>query len=536
MPYQTIEAEEHYAEALHGPLSSSGSGLSRRLFLRNSALTAAVLGFSGFSLQAEETGSPLLLKTPSGVLRGMNTGKAKVFRGVPFAIAPTGTGRFRAPQKIKPWVVARDATKLMAAPFQNGNKSLSQSEDCLALNIWAPLGKGPFPVYVWIHGGGFTGGYSGESTYDGTDFAQAGVISISISYRLGVLGFLDVEPLLGQEYAGSANNALRDLILGLEWIQENIAAFGGDPHRVTIGGESAGAKLTGILLGTPSARPLFQQMISQSGGAERVWDKKNATAIAEGFGAFWKKQTGQDPKTIATAPARQLMEVQQQFTAQWPQHFPLRAEIDGALVPVHPLKTIASGSSKGKRFLIGSNRDESALFIGPHPQRAINAGDLGNLDLQKFNTVYAAYKKLFPEMPEDELRIRALTAEEYWIPTIRTVDAHVKGGGSAWVYRLDFTEQSGRLKGYAFHALDIRLTWNRPHREIENSSVEVDLSKQIQHAWVEFIHGKTPSDPALPAWPQYRESTRPTMILDIKSHIEKNPQIKELELWKGILS
>ena len=123
------------------------------------------------------------------------------------------------------------------------------------------------PLTNWIHGGGFTDGYAFEPMYDGTEFAREGIISISVEYRLGVFGFLDYEPLLGEQYAGTANNALRDLTTALSWIQENIGAFGGDPARVTIGGESAGAKLTDILMGIPSAQPLFHQMISESGGA-----------------------------------------------------------------------------------------------------------------------------------------------------------------------------------------------------------------------------------------------------------------------------
>jgi para-nitrobenzyl esterase len=115
--------------------------------------------------------------------------------------------------------------------------------------VWAPEGQGPFPVFVWIHGGGFLGGHSFESIYDGAEFAREGIVVVTVAYRLGVFGFLDVEALLGASYAGSGNNALRDLVRGLEWVKENIAAFGGDPLRVTIGGESAGAKLADILMG-----------------------------------------------------------------------------------------------------------------------------------------------------------------------------------------------------------------------------------------------------------------------------------------------
>jgi para-nitrobenzyl esterase len=155
--------------------------------------------------------------------------------------------------------------------MQVGEAGVQHSEDCLCLNLWAPESRGPHPVFVWIHGGGFTGGHAFEPTYDGTEFAREGIVLITVGYRLGVFGFLDLESVLGATYAGSANNGLRDLIAALAWVRENVADFGGDPGRVTIGGESAGAKLTDILMGTPSASTLFHQMISESGGAERVW-------------------------------------------------------------------------------------------------------------------------------------------------------------------------------------------------------------------------------------------------------------------------
>jgi len=151
--------------------------------------------------------------------------------------------------------------------------------------------------------------------YDGSEITQEGVLCISVAYRLGVFGFLDLAPLLGADYAGSANNALRDLMAALKWIQDNIAAFSGDPTRVTIGGESAGAKLTDILMGVPTAKPLFHQMISESGGGERVWTRAQSQSVAHGFADEWHSLTGNDPSTLLTAPADTLIKAQRQFIA-----------------------------------------------------------------------------------------------------------------------------------------------------------------------------------------------------------------------------
>jgi para-nitrobenzyl esterase len=508
-------------------------GLSRRQFLRNSSLAA--LAFSAQRIPAFGQSSDVVVQTRSGKLRGQTADGVRVFRGVPFARPPVGPLRFRATGKVESWDGIRDATQFSASPMQYGEPRVKHSEDCLYLNIWAPEGKGPYPVFVWIHGGGFLGGHSFEPMYDGTEFAREGIVCVTVAYRLGVFGFLDFESLLGPDYAGSANNALRDLITALEWLRENVSAFGGDPERVTIGGESAGAKLTGILMGVPSAQPLFHQMISESGGAERVWPKSNSGAVAGGYNDVWKAQPENSGSTLLTADPMALIQAQHEFIAQWPQHFPLRAEVDGKLLPRLPVETIAAGSTRGKRLLIGTNREESALFVGPHPTKDATAKDIGNIRLPEFAAVYQKYKGIYPDMTAEQLRIRALTAEEYWVPSVRVADAHVKGGGSAWMYRLDFAETSGRLQGYAFHSLDIGLVWDHPHAQAANGAVESVLAKQIHLAWVTFIRGESPTAPGLPAWPEYSSAARPTMTLDQESHVEEEPQEAELRLWDGIL-
>ncbi len=506
--------------------------LSRRKFLVNTSLAA--LALHSRPLFSQAAASPRLLRTPSGLLRGDQSGDILIFRGVPFAEPPVGPLRFRAPVPIKPWTTERDATRFAAAAMQTST-ALPQSEDCLYLNIWAPSGKGPFPVYVWIHGGGFTGGAAFEPMFDGTALAQQGIICITVPYRLGVLGFLDLEPLLGHEYAGSANNALHDLIVALQWIQQNIAAFNGDPARVTIGGESAGAKLTDILIGVPSAQPLFHQMISESGGAERVSTKPESQAVAEAFGKQWRTTPGNELATLRTAPGDALIQAQKQFIRDYPRHFPLRAEIDGDLLPHRPVETIAGGSGQGKRLLIGTNRDESAAFLGPHPQHDPGAADLGNLPTGQFDPVFAKYKDIYPKMTVEQLRLRAATAEEYWVPSIRAVDALVKGGGSAFMYRLDFAETSGPFRGYAFHSLDVRLVWDRPSAAVENATQEAAMALTMHQAWVASLRGETPAAEGLPEWPAYSSTDRPTMVFDNLSRVETKPQEAELRLWDGLL-
>jgi len=511
--------------------------ITRRQFLSTSALAALALRTA--PLRAFADPSPVTVATPSGPLRGEQSGGVNIFRGVPFAQPPVGPLRFRPPVPVKAWSEPRDASKFPASAMQAGEPGIPHSEDCLYLNIWAPAvpltSHDPLPVYVWIHGGGFTGGHAFEPMYDGTALALEGVICVTVAYRLGVFGFLDVEPLLGAKFAGSANNALRDLMAALNWIQQNISAFGGDPARVTIGGESAGAKLTDILMGVPTAQPLFHQAISESGGAERVWSRAQSKAVAEGFGDALRTQSGNAPSTILSADAASLIDAQKHFIAQWPQHFPLRCEVDGTLLPRLPVTSIAQGNTRGKRLLIGTNRDESAAFLGPHPQHDPGGADLGNITPAAFNAVFKKYREIYPQMTDEQLRIRAATAEEYWVPSLRVADAHANTGSLAFVYRLDFAETSGFLHGYAFHSLDVPLVWNRPSTKVDNAAAEAVLARQMHQAWVAFLRGEVPSADGVPAWPAYNPDTRITMVFDTQNRVEQRPQEAELRLWDGVL-
>lgn len=514
-------------------LVEAGLSVSRRKFLIGTA--AGTLCAERLFGQMIRPQAQAVVKTREGSLRGFEQDGVRQFRGVPFAQPPVGDLRFRAPRELAPWSGVRDATRFAASAMQSGEPGVEHSEDCLYLNVWAPKNGGPHPVFVWIHGGGFTGGHSFEPVYDGGKFARQGIVCVTLAYRLGVFGFLDVESILGPEYAGSANNALRDVMAALQWVNQNIADFGGDPGKVTVGGESAGAKMADILMGVPTATSLFQQVVSESGGAERIWVRDEAQQVGAGFANAWQTTSGLEPATIKTAAAEELIEVQKEFMEGWPKHFPLRPEVDGTLVPKLPVQTIAATSAKGKRLLIGTNRDESALFVGPHPESDPTAKDIGNMSLAAFDQVFAHYAKSFPEMTPERRRIRALTAEEYWIPSIRVADAAVTAGCETWMYRLDFAETSGRLKGLAFHSLDVGLVWNQPHTEVENSGVEIRLAEQIHDAWCSFIKGGPPAATGLPSWPQYQSGNHATMLLATNSRVELDSREGELRLWNEFL-
>ena len=412
--------------------------------------------------------------------------------------------------------------------------AIPRSEDCLYLNVWAPEGKGPYPVFVWIHGGGFTGGRSFAPIFNGSAFTQAGIIVVTVAYRLGAFGFMDLESLLGPEYADSANNGTRDLITALEWVHNNIEAFGGDSKRVTVGGESAGAKVTAALLAIPDSVKLFHSAISESGGGERVLTREQATAVAEDFASYWK-QVGYSVADLKTAAPEKLIAVQERVIASSKIHFPFREQVGGALLPKRPVDLVAAGASKGKRLLIGSNLDESALFLGPKPQPPVKSSDLGNLKLAEFETVQQKYASLYPGKSLSQREIVAVTAEEYWIPTLRMAEAHAGNGGETYMYRMDFASYNGRMAGEAYHSEDLGFVWDKLSKDDLQDEQAKALRDGMHGAWIAFIQGKTPAGPGLPEWPKFDLVKRPTMILDRVSRVENDPSAAERRLWDGVM-
>src|SRR6266480_5949943 len=239
-------------------------------------------------------GNPIV-ETRYGKVQGSEQGSLSVWKGIPFAQPPTGQRRFRAPQPPEPWTGVLDATKFgpMAPQVQEAPESMigadraveqrPMSEDCLYLNIWSPgADQEKRPVMVYIHGGAFTLGSASDPWYDGTSFAAThNIVVVSLNYRLGILGFVYLKDLAGADANYTGNCGLLDQIAALEWVRENIAAFGGDPDQVTVMGESAGAISIGTLLGMPAAHGLFQRAILQSGAGSDLTTRSRATNVAQ---------------------------------------------------------------------------------------------------------------------------------------------------------------------------------------------------------------------------------------------------------------
>jgi para-nitrobenzyl esterase len=309
-----------------------------------------------------------LVDTIYGPLHGRQENSVIVWRGIPYAQAPVGELRFRAPQPPLPWPEVREATTFgpVAPQLSVGLESRFdvrpdpallpvQSEDCLFLNVWVPAtatSTSQLPVMVWIHGGSFVTGSGSTPLYDGTRFAAHGeVVVVTLNYRLGPLGFLHLAELV----PGCDNNlGLLDQLMALRWVQANIQAFGGDPGCVTVFGESAGAMSIAALLGMPTAQGLFQAAILQS-GATRLQLVARAKQVAE---ALANSLTAGDPAQLLTLPLDQLLQGAQQLLRTTPGGLPFQPVLDGQSLTMHPLAALAAGTWRGLPLLLGTNRDE----------------------------------------------------------------------------------------------------------------------------------------------------------------------------------
>lgn len=473
----------------------------------------------------------LRVQTRQGTVRGQWDDGCRVFTGIPYGSA----ARFAPPVPARGWTGEWDATRpARAAPQPAGYDPLPavQAEDCLQLNVWAPAAPGRYPVLVYIHGGSNETGWSGARMLAGDRFAAHGVVCVTINYRLGALGFMELGDILGRAYAGSGNNGLRDIVLALRWVQDNIAAFGGNPRAVTIAGESAGGKNVGTLLGLPAADGLYARAMIFSGGAQTVYSPAEATAWAR---AITAKAGGAQNLLIAPFPT--LMAAQAAARREWPRGLPFRATVDGRYLPEVPLARIAAGKAPRVPVLIGSNADESRLFLTPaQAARPLWSQSVANETMERMTALNLAYGRAFPELDTAQRHWKLLTAEEYGMPGLRLAEAHAARGNPVWRYRLAYPAPGGPYAGSTPHVLDVPLTFDHvtvpPAAQMFGfSAAEQPLADTWHAAVVAFIKGAAPGAPGLPTWPRFETSARATLVVDRISLVVPDPDAGERALW-----
>lgn len=468
----------------------------------------------------------MLVQTCSGLARGVALDGAYVFRGIPYAAPPVGALRFKPPATARPWQGVRlcDRFGPIAPQKHDPNSSmpeLPQSEDCLNLNVWtAGAAEELKPVMVYIHGGGFVAGKGAEC--DGLRYAaEDGLVYVSINYRLGALGFLYLGELLGEEYAASGNNGMLDIVAALHWVQRNIAAFGGDPKRVTVIGNSAGAKCAATLLAMPSAQGLFHGVIAQSGATQSIRDPQTANVTAlRLLGQLGL--TLEETRQLQELPAERLIAAQSAIGFDTSRSLHMFGPVaDGLIIPVDPLGSL---DSRGQLppLLIGSNEDEAAIFIQGDPLLQPPAREIAD---RLFGTnapiVWETFLQYSQNLSSADAWNRTLTEHFYTIGAIQLAAAAAEAGASAWLYRLRCGGSLGAIHGYEGSLVNGMHDSKQPSDPNDPYAVDpahYPLARAMRAAWVAFAKSGNPTTALLPEWPRYG-SDRVTMVLNRESRV-----------------
>ena len=572
----------------------------------------------------------VLVETRRGSLRGAAERGLAVFRGIPFARPPIGPRRFLPPEPPPPWAGVRDARRFGAAALQNGAligplMSLGindTSEDCLYLNVWTPgADRRRRPVLVWIHGGAFVLGAGSQMLYDGAALARRGaVVVVTINYRMGAFGFLRLRDRFGARLSASGNEGLLDQVAALEWVRDEIEAFGGDPGNVTIFGESAGAMSCATLLGVPRARGLFHRAILQSGAANFVWPRATAALLAD---CFIDRLGACSPEALAGMLPERLLAVQRrcsmdlflgdghvlgalspagqrlagalflglalarrrfgglatplsrglvgllrrrrpdatpaaatiELRALRTRGLPFQPVVDGEVLPRPPLEAIRDGTARDVPLLVGTNLDETKLFLPLDPEAATldEAALLGRceeaIDGSRGRVGGAAGRAIAIYRAARAARGEPVDPGDLWfaIETDRTMRhpamrlAGLQAAHQSRTYAYLFTWPSPALGGMlgSCHALDLPFvfgTLEHPMlRRIVGAGPEARaLAEHIQDAWIAFARTGRPGHAGIGEWPGYDVAHRRTMILDRRCRMEAAPREPERAVWDAL--
>jgi para-nitrobenzyl esterase len=456
----------------------SGTCLMKKKFFLIGIL---IIFFTGFGIAQQ----PAPVRAEGGLLQGTSEDNLTVYRGIPFAEPPVGDLRWRAPQLPAKWEGVKQATKFAPGPIQWGNPPSGKSEDCLYLNIWTPAkSEGDrIPVLVWIYGGGFGAGATSEKNYSGENLAKKGVVLVSIAYRVGQLGFL-AHPELSKESSShvSGNYGLLDMIAGLQWVQKNIAAFGGDPDKVTIFGESAGGIAVSMLCASPLAKGLFHGAISQSGGSfgpprPTTFPGENLKRLpdAEHAGEAYAKSAGVSSITELRKIGADKLPAGRGLGMSWP-------IIDRWVIPDDQYKLYEAGHFNDTPILEGYNSDEGASFSPPKTPEDYIAG------------VKTRYGKFADEL----------------------INAYPAGSP-----RAGYGSPHGQDVSYVFKHLDA----SNP----QTTKTDLEISDIMATYWTNFAKHSDPSGEGVPLWPAFSDANPVVMYFSQTPHTGPVPSAESLK-------
>ncbi|MES1192001.1 MAG: carboxylesterase family protein [Steroidobacter sp.] len=465
----------------------------------------------------------------------------RAYKGLPYAAPPVGALRWHAPAPVPKWTGIRHADHFAPNCLQPKLYSdidpfiPSMSEDCLYLNVWTKAKPGELlPVFVWIHGGGYEVGSGSELRHDGSALARKGVVVVTINYRLGPFGFLAHPELTAESpHHASGNYAFMDMIAALRWVQNNITAFGGDPDRVTIAGESAGSEAVNTLMASPQAKGLFQRAIGESGSAFEVSNKDESLHAAEQQGVKFMHAIG--AASLAQLRQRSSAEILALWKApdtKWS----FRPAVDGWILPSSVNDIFRSGKQNDVPLLAGWNADEGFTFIGKLGNRKLD-----DVLKTQFGNRAAAAMKFYPASDaEQEHRSRMRYAGDITmsLPTWKWAVAQtMTGHAPVYLYRFDHhppvpddwfgsgfaVDQAG-----AFHSAEINYVFDHPGiiPSWKATTVDHQLADIMSSYWVGFAKSGDPNYGMQPVWPKYNLADPQRMVFSAQPHGAKDDEVE----------
>jgi para-nitrobenzyl esterase len=496
--------------------------------------------------------------TTGGVVEGMLKRGLRMWRGIPYAAPPVGALRFRAPAPVVPWEGVRDATRFgPVAPQDRKGQFLGPaphvliSEDCLTLNVIAPPDGERLPVMVWIHGGAYSVGSSREIRYQGEVLVRRGVVFVSMNYRLGSLGFLDFSSFSTSQRPLESNVGLRDVVASLEWVRDNIRAFGGDPDNVTLFGESAGANAVTTLMTVPSAHGLFIRAIAQSSPANAVYPHELTAQWAREFVELLSKvvddlstdstSTEDAGELLVSCDVAELVQATTRMQLLSPDRNPgtvaLCPVIDGEFLPERPLDAFKAGRAHAIPLIIGTNDREGSLFRGRLDILATTPPRIRAIFAKTRKKSRRALKSQYPGLPARRPAADFGGDYAFWFPSVKVAERHSRFA-RVHFYRFDIAPRLVRLAGYgATHGLDLFALFDRMDgtfgRVMGSLGGRASFKRagiRMQRNWVSFA-----TDGSLLEWPKYTPRARRTLVIDSVDRVEKDPRGDRRRAWQDFV-
>ncbi len=484
----------------------------------------------------------LEVMTTTGPVRGRERKGVALFAGIPYAAPPVGDRRWKPPTAPEPWSAVRDCTRFSPAAPQLPGDGLTNSapvvwdEDCLTLNVCTPAADDAGrPVMVWIHGGAYRHGTGATPWYDGTSFARNGdIVVVTINYRLGALGFCRMP---GAPTSGV--NGTLDQVAALRWVRDNIAAFGGDPGRVTIAGESAGAFSVTTLLAMEQTDGLFRRAIPQSGAGHHVLGDETADVVT---GLFLGELGVTTVEEARRADAQAVLEAQARVEARAGDRIgrvnqPFYPSVHPDHLPALPVELLAQGAGADVAVLTGTNADETTLF-GMGQVSDDKLAHLMRHYVDPPDHLIAEYRASHPEATSGEISVMLTTDYSFRIPAVRLAEARAHTAAPTWMYLFDWKSQAfGGALGAA-HALEIPFTFatlDRPGVDVFLGTDDLPwhVSRTMHDAWISFIRTGSPTTDVLGAWRPYRPEDRAVMRFADDAGLLVDPAAAIREAWSG---